>query len=334
MGSIVSGLFGSGGSGVAREGIAEAGRRAADVYFKPYTVTSGYGGTQYQDGQLASFLSGPYAQLQGQTTGTAGALLPAAVGMALEGTPQFQGYGQGLMDLAALRSIQAPQQFGFTPDIAGRSQEIFSQQAEQLQPEFARQATELQGRLFGSGRLGLRLAGESQGLGAGGGAVQPDALGLGRAQQQTLAQLSTQARQQALGEEAQRYEQAMGTFGTNVAQQQQALQNLLATQGQGFSQAAQAYGLQTGAQQQQLANIMGLQQGLFGQAAQLAGLENQLMQLGMSAEQARSAAALGAGQLAVSPYSTAADMQQRQQEANAGFFGSLVGGIGTAMSGR
>jgi hypothetical protein len=329
MGSIVSGLFGKGGSGVAQQGIEEAGRRAADAYFKPYTVTSGYGGTQYDDGRLASFLSGPYAQLQGQTTGVSSGLIPAAVGMALESTPQFQGYGQGLMNLAAMRSAQMPQQFGFTPDIQTRAQGIFSQQAEQLQPEFARQATELQGKLFGSGRLGLRLAGESQGLGAGGGAVQPDALGLGRAQQQTLAQLSTQARQQAFGEEAQRYEQALGGYQANQAAQQAALQNLLTAQGQGFGQAAQAYGLQTGAQQQQLANIMGLQQGLFGQAAQLAGLENQLMQLGMSAEQARSAAALGAGNLAVAPYATAAKIAQEQRGQNAGFFGGLIGaGLG------
>jgi len=47
------------------------------------------------------------------------------------------------------------------------------------------------------------MAGESQGLGAGSGMVSPDALGLGRAQQQTLAQLAAGSRQQALGEQGQ-----------------------------------------------------------------------------------------------------------------------------------
>jgi hypothetical protein len=317
----------------------------------------------------------------GATLGSIG-LIPGLLGAVGQAPQQFGGYGQGLMNLAALRSAQAPQQFnfqspygqqiqqqsmaapqqfGYTPDLAGRTQEIFGQQAEMLQPEFQRQATELQGRLFGSGRLGLRLAGESQGLGADSGMVSPDALGLGRAQQQTLANLATTSRQQALGEEEQRYQQELGTFGTNVAQQQQALQNLmgaeaqlfgqqaqqyglgqtaeqqalqnlLSAQGQGFSQAAQAYGLGQGAQQQQIQNAMALQQGLFGQALGLGQLEQGLYAGGLANEQARAAAALGAGQLAVAPYSTAADMQQRQQEANAGFFGALAGGIGTAKA--
>lgn len=133
--------------------------------------------------------------------------------------------------------------------------------------------------MFGTGRLGLRLAGESQGLGAGSGMVSPDALGLGRAQQQTLAQLAAQSRAQALGEQAQLGQMA---------------------------------------------------QGLFGIGAGISGLEQSLMAQGLSAEQARAAAALGAGNLAISPYATAADMQQRQQESTAGFFGSLAGGIGAA----
>jgi hypothetical protein len=68
-------------------------------------------------------------------------------------------------------------------------------------------------------------------------------------------------------------------------------------------------------------------QGLFGIGQGISGLEGQLMAQGLSAEQARAAAALGAGNLAISPYATAADMQQRQQEANAGFWGSVIGGF-------
>jgi hypothetical protein len=40
--------------------------------------------------------------------------------------------------------------------------------------------------------------------------VQPDALGLGQAQQQTLAQLAAQSRQQAFGEQAQLQQAAAG----------------------------------------------------------------------------------------------------------------------------
>ena len=245
MGSIVSGLFGKGGSGIAGQGIEEAARRAESAYFKPYTVRTGTGVTSYGDDGFSTQLSPEYQALLGQALTGAGGLLS-----------QFQGF-----------------------DPSQRAAEIYGEQAALLQPQFEQQATALQSRLFGSGRLGLRLAGESQGLGAGSGMVQPDALGLGRSQQQTLAQLAAQSRGQALGEQAQLGQMAQGLFGI----------------GQGIS-----------------------------------NLENQLMAQGLSAEEARAAAALGAGNLAISPYATAADMAQRQQEATAGFFGSLAGGIGAA----
>ena len=245
MGSVVSGLFGKGGSGVAQQGIEEAARRAEKAYFKPYTVTTGTGTSSYADGQLSAMLSPAYQAALTSSLGGAQGLLS-----------QFQGF-----------------------DPSQRAAQIYGEQSALLQPAFQQQATELQNRLFGSGRLGLRLAGESQGLGTGSGMVQPDALGLGQAQQQTLAQLAAGSRQQALGEQAQLGQMASG-----------------------------------------------LLQGAMG----ISGLEQALMQQGLSAEQARSAAALGAGQLAVQPYATAADMQQRQQESNAGFFGSLAGGIGAA----
>ena len=85
----------------------------------------------------------------------------------------------------------------FSP--AQRQQEIFREQAALLQPEFQRQAAQLQGSMFGGGRLGLRLAG--QGVGASGaGGIQPDAFGLAQAQQQTLGNLLASSRQQGLEE--------------------------------------------------------------------------------------------------------------------------------------
>lgn len=241
MGSIVSGLFGKGGSGIAGQGIEEAARRAESAYFKPYTVRTGTGMTSYGDGGFSTELSPEYQALLGQALTGAGGLLS-----------QFQGF-----------------------DPSQRASEIYGEQAALLQPGFEQQATALQSRLFGGGRLGLRLAGESQGLGAGSGMVQPDALGLGRAQQQTLAQLAAQSRGQALGEQAQLGQMAQGLFGI----------------GQGIS-----------------------------------GLESQLMAQGLSAEQARAAAALGAGNLAVAPYATAA---QTASSERSGMMGAVGQGIAT-----
>jgi len=247
MGSIVSGLFGKGGAGTAGEAVARARELAPGARFNPYTVRTATGTTGYTgDGQFYSTLSQPYQDLLGTTLGGA----------------------QGLFE-----------QFGaFDP--SQRAADIYQEQAALLQPAFEQQATQLQSRLFGGGRLGLRLAGESQGLGAGSGMVSPDALGLGRAQQQTLAQLAAQSRQQAFGEQ-----QALG------------------------SMAAQA--LQSG---------MGI-----------SGLEQSLMGMGLNAEQARAAAALGAMQAELSPYATKAQMEQKQQEATAGFFGDLAGAGATYL---
>jgi len=181
MGSVVGGvtnaLFGKGGAGTAGEAVARARELGKEAVFRPYTVTTGTGTAQYLgDGQFRSTLAQPYQDILGTSLAGAGSLFEQAAAF----------------------------------DPTRRGQEVFAEQAALLQPEFQRQATELQSRLFGSGRLGLRLAGESQGLGTGSGMVSPDALGLGRAQQQTLAQIAAGARQQALGEQAQLQQLAGG----------------------------------------------------------------------------------------------------------------------------
>jgi hypothetical protein len=186
MGSLVNSLFGKGGSGIAGDAIARARELGAQSVFRPYTVTTGSGSSQYLgDGQYQTTLSQPYQNL---------------LGTSLSGASNL--FGQ-LADF----------------DPSRRAQEVFGEQSALLQPEFQRQVIDLQQGLFGSGRLGLRLAGESQGLGAGSGMVQPDALGLGRAQQQTLAGLATQARNQAFGEQAQLGELAGGLLqsGLNIS---------------------------------------------------------------------------------------------------------------------
>ena len=169
--ALIGGLFGGGDSGgqrISQEAVNRAREIAPYGTFRPYTVTTSMGQQGYNPitGQQYSMMTPQYQQLLNQS---------------LAGASNI--YGQ-------LGSF----------DPAERAQEIYQEQEKMLRPSFQQQATDLQSRLFGSGRLGLRLAGESQGLGTDSGMVQPDALGLGRAQQQTLAQLAAGSRSQALAE--------------------------------------------------------------------------------------------------------------------------------------
>jgi hypothetical protein len=68
-------------------------------------------------------------------------------------------------------------QVGMDPYAA--SQEYYQRGLAQLEPEIAKQRTALGGSLFGSGRLGLKLAGEGLGYGADAGQVNPDVAGFG-----------------------------------------------------------------------------------------------------------------------------------------------------------
>ena len=76
MGSVVSGLFGKGGSGTAGEAVARARALAPGARFNPYTVRTGTGTAGYTgDGQFYSELSQPYQNLLGTTLGGAQGLL-------------------------------------------------------------------------------------------------------------------------------------------------------------------------------------------------------------------------------------------------------------------
>jgi len=141
---------------------------------------------------------------------------------------------------------------------------------------------------FGSGRLGLKLAGETVGAGEGTGMVNPDAYGLGLAQARVLSELSSGARTQAQQEQQQAFEQALGSYQTNLA---------------------------TG--QQQLANLLSGFQGAFGTYGSVADLEQSLVNAGLSIEQARSAAqsaSAGAG----------AQLAQAGSKAGNSFFQDLL----------
>ena len=192
VGGITNALFGKGGAGTAEEAVARARELGVDAVFKPYTVTTGSGTSGYRGaGDYYSTLSQPYQDILGTSLTGAGSLFEQAAAF----------------------------------DPSQRAADIFGEQSALLQPQFQQQAQQLQSSLFGSGRLGLRLAGESQGLGTGSGMVQPDALGLGQAQQQTLAQLAAQSRGQAFGEQAQLQQAAAGMLqaGMGISGLEQAL---------------------------------------------------------------------------------------------------------------
>ena len=243
--------MGGGGKGGSDEAKIdpEARRYAAQAVFKPYTLTTSVGTTSYDKNKGFNLgLTQPLLDIQEAGYGGARQLVG--------GIPEAFG--------------REAAQFGFDRDLAGRTSDIFREQSSLLEPAFAQQRQQLQSDLFGSGRMGLMLAGEAAGAGAGG-MVSPDAFGLGRAQSETLANLAAQSRQQALGEQQQAFGIEQGIFGTNEAMQQQRAQNLLA----GTT-------------------------GLFGLGTGITGTEQDLLKLGLTAEAARggsyadAASALGA----------------------------------------
>lgn len=167
---LVDSLFGESTQDVSGRLSPMFQQYGAEAQFKPYTVTTGAGTTSYDP-----------------TTGTTrSALIPGASAL------------QGLAGGGAAGMFSALQ--GFRPE--ARAGEIFREQSALLQPEFAKQAQNLKNTLFGSGRLGLGVAGEGVGAGAGTGMVQPDVYGQSLAQNRALAELMAGSRTQALDEAA------------------------------------------------------------------------------------------------------------------------------------
>ena len=212
-------------------------------------------------------------------------------------TPELQAlYEQGLLATSPLLSqyleqAQAPiPTFDYTgDDLRAREQQILQEQTALLQPELERQRQQLRSDLFGSGRLGLQLAGGAAGAGAGTGMVSPDAYGLGLAQSRALTELGPEARRLATAEQLQDYGIQTGIYELNRQAEQQRLANLLGGLGAGM-----------GTYQ----DILGIEQGLIGQAS---GLEQ--------ARAGATAGAFGAGTPATSG-------------GGGGLFGSILAGAG------
>lgn len=266
MGGVVSSVFGE---------KPKAGKPFAGAQFQPFSYTSVAGTAKGEkDGTGFEFSQELSPELQ--------ALYGAGIAQAQPFLSQY------------LTQAQAPVVgFDFTADPRAREAEIFQQQAELLRPELLRQQIGAQERMFGSGRLGLRLSGEAVGAGEGAGMVSPDAYGLGLAQSRAIAELAPQARQMA------------------QAEQQQA-----------FTQAQEAYRLNQAAQQQQLANLLGGFQGAFGTAQNILGMEQGLIGQAAGLEQARASAGAQSAQ---------AGAALAPRGGSGGLFGAIGGGLGGAL---
>lgn len=146
-----------------------AAQQAADAAtFKPFGVTTGFG-TSFFD----------------TDRGTAG----------YELDPMLAAYRDEMFKLggAALPGIES-----FDP--AAASQQYYNEMQAMMAPQRAQERTQMQQDIFGSGRLGMRLAGEAAGAGVGGGMYQPDVLGYNKAQELANQQLAMAARDKAMGD--------------------------------------------------------------------------------------------------------------------------------------
>jgi len=220
MGSVVKSVFGG-----SEAKPAEAMKGAQ---FQPFSYTSLYGSAKGEkDGESFNFsqnLDPQLKELYGQSLDQA--------------SPALSQYFTKLQG-----ADQTP--FSYDQSMEQATNDYFAQQQQALNPVFAQQRQQLQSDLFGSGRMGLMLAGDAAGAG-GGGMVNPDAFGLAQGQAQALQQAYAGSRQAAMGEQAQGYGQAAGTYGMNQQAFQQQLANLQAGFGTALGTAQEVAGMESG----------------------------------------------------------------------------------------
>jgi len=190
---VVSGAATLGGayltSGAAKDAAAAqmniAGQAAELSKFTPYGVTTGYG-TSFFDTEKQ----------------TAGYTLD----------PALAAYRDRLM-------MMGQQALPTQMDTQANAMQYYNEVQQMMQPQRLQEQTQLQQNLFGSGRLGMRLAGEAAGAGAGG-MYQPDVLGYNKAQELANQQLAMQARTQAQTEMDQAIARGTGLMQTGLGVEQ------------------------------------------------------------------------------------------------------------------
>jgi hypothetical protein len=269
----MGGILGGGSGGKSKPAAPYAGAQ-----FQPYAYTNQVGDTTgKQEGKygfnVTSNINPTLADMGQYGLNNAQPFMEGFLGGASRDLPMFQGVDNGEQ----------------------RAEDIFNTQSALLQPKFDQQRQQLSNDLFGSGRLGLQLAGETAGAGAGG-MVNPDAYGLGLAQSRALAELSSASRDQAMGEQQQMFGQALQGFGTNEAQRQK-----------------------------QTENYLGGYKGALGQFATVAEMEQALVNQGLNVEAARSAAQ------SASANAGSALANAGQKSGGGGMFSSLLGSAGESF---
>ena len=260
------GKGGGGGGGIDPQVAALAQQGT----FKPFALTTSAGTGFGENGLYGASSTDQFAQAQWDALGGVNSLVPQIA----------DSFGR------------PADEFSFDSDINKAQESLFKQQASLLQPQFTQQNQQLKNDLFGSGRMGLSLAGSAVGAG-GGGFVSPDAFGLSQSQNQTLANVAAQTRQQALGEQQQQFGIDQGVFGTNQALEQQRSQNLLAGS-----------------------------QGLFGLGQGVSQQELELLKAGINAESLRGQSYTNAAS------ALAAGKEPPKQDGGKGLLGSVVGAAG------
>ena len=236
---ILGSLQSSGAAEDAAAAQLQAAKIAADAAaFKPYSVTTGLGQSYFN----------PETQTAGYTL-----------------DPALAAYRDKMMMMSA-------EALPTSMDTAANAQQYYDEMQAMMAPSRQAENLQMQQDLFGSGRLGMRMAGA--GAGAGSGMVQPDVFGLNQARAQADQALAQQARAQAQTELDQAIARGTGLFQTGVGIEQLGLTPL--ELGGTFG----GYGSTAGSTQ---ANAL-LQGGLGAAQANLAaglGTSNMLGQLGL-----------------------------------------------------
>jgi hypothetical protein len=264
------------------------------------SLTGGGKAAQPQAMKEAQLQPYSYTSLIGNTSGEKGK--DGAYNFSTELTPQLQSlYAQGQRQAEPflsqyLSELQSPvsrfdYQYG---DPRQREQEIFNQQAALLQPAFNQQNINARDTMFGTGRMGLSLAGGAVGAGAGTGLMNPDMYANNLAQSRALAELAPEARRLREQEQQAEFKRQESRFILGSGADQQRLENLLG-----------GYGASYGT----LKDVFGLEQELLGNRARL--------------EQIRSDAMIGSAQAGRNLFAPSSS--------GGGFLGSLFSSAGAGI---
>lgn len=290
----------------ASTGMAEIGQRGAEAAaFKPFTVSTGFGGVSTTpEGGYATTLSPQQAAQQQQLQALTGSLLGGMGGVA----PDVSGIQQ-----QALGSVGGFLTGAMAP-MGAREADVYERIRATQRPEEQRAQLALEERLAAQGRTGLRTA-------QFGGS--PEQLALAQAQEEAKARASLGALGQAQAEQLQQAGLAESMFGlggraAGLPQALQAgqLQNIVASQAAQYLPEQQLLAsLTPGIQLASLADLGRRQGAGLMTEAGVSGLEDIV-----GAEQARA-------QNIAQIYSALLGAQGQQAAASAGGISSGIGGL-------